>query len=197
MAGPGRHRRSAPCRLNRRRRPPASGRPGRGTRLGLPRPSVAYVTTLVGIPFFLAIAFNLSDVTAGDPSFDWVGLRNFDQIFADPVFWRSLRNTLVFTAVSMLLIVVFGKVLANILVADFRGQVAGALPGPAAMDHAGGAVHIAWLWLLDSVFSPIDWVLRELGLIQSNTYWLGGRSSPWPPSSPSTSGGWSRSPRSS
>jgi multiple sugar transport system permease protein len=32
---------------------------------------------------------------------------------------------------------------------------------------------VAWLWMLDSVFSPIDWVLRNLGLIDSNIYWLG------------------------
>ena len=136
-------------------------------------PSVVYVTALVGIPFFLAIAFSLSDVTGGDPSFDWVGLRNFDRIFADPVFWRSLRNTLVFTAVSMLLIVVCGKVLANVLIAQFRGRwlvrflVLLPWTTPVALST------ITWLWLLDSVFSPIDWVLRELGLIQSNTYWLG------------------------
>jgi multiple sugar transport system permease protein len=136
-------------------------------------PSVAYVTALVGVPFFLAIAFSLSDVTGGDPSFDWVGLRNFDRIFSDPVFWRSLRNTFVFTAVSMLLIVVFGKVLANVLIAQFRGRwlvrflVLLPWTTPVALST------ITWLWLLDSVFSPIDWVLRELGLIQSNTYWLG------------------------
>ena len=48
--------------------------------------------------------------------------RTIEQIFDDPVFWRSLLNTIIFTAGSMLLIVVFGKVLANILVADFRGK---------------------------------------------------------------------------
>jgi multiple sugar transport system permease protein len=37
-------------------------------------------------------------------------------------FWRSLLNTIVFTVGSMLLIVVFGKALANILVADFHGK---------------------------------------------------------------------------
>src|SRR5919106_4313244 len=85
-------------------------------------PAVGYILALVGVPFVLAIAFSLSDVTGGDPSFDWVGLQNFERIFADPVFWRSLRNTFLFTAVSMLLIVVFGKVLANVLIADFKGR---------------------------------------------------------------------------
>lgn len=136
-------------------------------------PSVVYIVALVGVPFALAVAFSLSDVTGGDPSFDWVGLRNFARIFEDPVFWRSLRNTFVFTAISMLLIVVFGKVLANVLIADFRGRwlvrflVLLPWTTPVALST------ITWLWLLDSVFSPIDWVLREIGLIESNMFWLG------------------------
>ncbi|MHA6625774.1 carbohydrate ABC transporter permease [Pseudonocardia sichuanensis] len=136
-------------------------------------PAVVYILALVGVPFVLAVAFSFSDVTGGDPSFDWVGLQNFERVFADPVFWRSLRNTFLFTAVSMLFIVIFGKVLANILIADFRGRwivrFCVLLPWttPVALST------ITWLWLLDSVFSPIDWVLRQVGLIQSNMFWLG------------------------
>jgi multiple sugar transport system permease protein len=136
-------------------------------------PSVAYIVALVAIPFFLAIAFSFSDVTAGDPSFDWAGLANYQNVFDDPVFWRSLQNTIVFTVVSMALIVVLGKVLANILIADFRGKwlvrflVLLPWTTPVALST------IAWLWMLDSVFSPIDWVLRELGVIDANMYWLG------------------------
>ena len=136
-------------------------------------PAVLYVVALVGFPFLLAIAFALSDVTGGDPSFDWVGLRNFGAIFADPVFWQSVRNTFVFTTISMLAIVVFGKILANILVADFTGKwfVRFLVLLPWTTPVALSA--IAWLWLLDSTFSPIDWVLRTLNLTEANTYWLG------------------------
>jgi multiple sugar transport system permease protein len=136
-------------------------------------PSVLYILGLVAIPFFLAIAFSFSDVTAGDPSFDWAGLENYRRVLDDPVFWRSLRNTVTFTVISMALIVVFGKILANILIADFRGKwvvrflVLLPWTTPVALSS------IAWLWLLDSVFSPIDWVLREFGVLDANTYWLG------------------------
>lgn len=145
-------------------------------------PSVVYILALVAVPFVLAVGFAFSDVTAGDPSFDWVGWRNFERVFDDPVFWRSLLNTLVFTGVSMALILVLGKVLANILVADFRGKwlvrflVLLPWTTPVALSS------IAWLWLLDSIFSPIDWVLRQLDLLgsagaplgqTSNMYWLG------------------------
>lgn len=136
-------------------------------------PTVVYVIALVAVPFGLAIAFAFSDVTSGDPSYDWAGLENFRRVFDDPVFWRSLWNTLVFTTVSMFFIVLFGKVLANILIADFRGKwvvrflVLLPWTTPVALSS------VSWLWLLHSIYSPIDWVLRELGLIETNLYWLG------------------------
>jgi multiple sugar transport system permease protein len=136
-------------------------------------PSIVYVVVLVAVPFFLAIGFAFSDVTAGDPSFHWAGLQTFQRALDDPVFWRALRNTFVFTVVSMALIVVLGKVLANILVADFRGKwlVRFLVLLPWTTPVALSAV--AWLWMLDSVYSPIDWVLRHLGLLDGNVYWLG------------------------
>jgi multiple sugar transport system permease protein len=136
-------------------------------------PAAVYVVALVGIPLVLAIGFAFSDVTAGNPSFDWAGLEPFRRTFNDPVFWQSLRNTLVFTAISMALIVVFGKILANILVADFRGKwfvrflVLLPWTTPVALST------VSWLWLLDSIFSPIDWMLRQVGLLDGHMYWLG------------------------
>lgn len=136
-------------------------------------PTVVYVIALVGIPFALAIAYAFSDVTTGDPSYDFVGLENFRRIFDDPIFWDSVRNTLVFTAISMFFIVVLGGVLAEILAADFRGKwvvrflVLLPWTTPVALSS------VAWLWLLDSIYSPVDWVLRTTGFIDGNMYWLG------------------------
>lgn len=136
-------------------------------------PAVVYIVLVVAVPFVLAVAFAFSDVTAGDPSYDWVGLRNFARIFDDPVFWKALGNTFVFTVVSMALIIVLGKVLANILVANFRGKwfvrflVLLPWTTPVALST------VAWLWLYDSIYSPFDWVLRNLGLIENHLYYLG------------------------
>jgi multiple sugar transport system permease protein len=136
-------------------------------------PTVVYVVALVAVPFGLAIAFAFSDVTSGDPSYDWAGLENFRRVFDDRVFWRSLWNTRIFTTVSMFFIVLFGKILANILVADFRGKwvvrflVLLPWTTPVALSS------VSWLWLLHSIYSPIDWLLRELGLLETNLYWLG------------------------
>ncbi|MGH3344482.1 MAG: carbohydrate ABC transporter permease [Carbonactinosporaceae bacterium] len=136
-------------------------------------PSVVYIIGLVAVPFFLSLAFSFSDVTGGDPSFDWAGVRNYVRIFHDPVFWQSLQNTVVFTTISMALIVILGKILANILIANFRGKwlvrflVLLPWTTPVALST------IVWLWMLHSIFSPIDWVLRETGFIEGNMYWLG------------------------
>jgi multiple sugar transport system permease protein len=73
----------------------------------------------------------------------------------------------------MFFIVLFGKILANILVADFRGKwvvrflVLLPWTTPVALSS------VSWLWLLHSIYSPIDWLLRELGFIETNLYWLG------------------------
>lgn len=136
-------------------------------------PTVVYIIALVGIPFVLAIAFAFSDVTTGDSSFQWVGFKNFQLIFQDPVFWTALWNTLTFTAIALVLIVVLGGLLAEILAADFHGKwivrflILLPWTTPVALSS------VAWLWLLDSIYSPIDWVLRAWGLIEGNMYWLG------------------------
>jgi len=136
-------------------------------------PSVVYIVALVAVPFFLAIAYSLSDVTVGDPSFDYVGLRNFRAVLKDPVFRRSLTNSLFITAVTMVLVLVLGKILALVLTRDFRFKWVVRflilLPWTTPVPLAA----IAWLWMLDSLFSPIDWTLRWLGLIDGNLHWLG------------------------
>jgi multiple sugar transport system permease protein len=136
-------------------------------------PAVVYILALVAIPFFLAIGFSLSDVTVGDPSFDFVGLRNFRAVLDDPVFLKALRNSLFITVVTMVFVLVLGKVLALVLVKDFRGKwlvrFLVLLPWTTPVSLAT----IAWLWLLDSLFSPIDWTLRRLGLLEGNLHWLG------------------------
>ena len=136
-------------------------------------PSIIYILALVAIPFFLAIAYSLSDVTVGDPSFDYVGLRNFRAVLKDPVFRRSLTNSLFITAVTMVLVLVLAKILALVLTRDFRGKWVVRflilLPWTTPVPLAA----IAWLWMLDSLFSPIDWTLRWLGLLDGNLHWLG------------------------
>jgi len=145
-------------------------------------PAVLYIVTLVGFPFLLALLYSLSDATTGDPALHLVGLRTFGIILRDPVFLKALKNTFVFTLISQVLVLVFAKILALVLMADFPGKrlVRFFILLPWTAPISLGA--IGWLWIFDSVFSPIDWVVRSLGLLghpeallgpESNLYWLG------------------------
>jgi multiple sugar transport system permease protein len=138
-------------------------------------PAIVYILALVAVPFVIAIAYSFSDVTAGNPSYDWVGLENYRANWRDPVFGRSLVNTFVFTAVTMALTVVLANVLALVLTADFRGKwgVRFLVLLPWTTPAALGA--IAWVFMLDSLLSPIDWILQQVGLLDDNRHmvWLG------------------------
>ncbi|KKL72235.1 hypothetical protein LCGC14_2086960, partial [marine sediment metagenome] len=74
-------------------------------------PAIIYIAVLVGFPFVLAIMYSLSDATTGDPSLDFVGLKNFIAVVQDPVFQKALKNTFIFTFVSQVLIIVLSKAL--------------------------------------------------------------------------------------
>jgi len=148
-------------------------------------PAVIYIFALVGIPLVLAILYAFSSVTAGDPridSFDdFVGLRNFRAVLDDGVFTKALRNTIFFTLVSQAIVIVLANVLSLVLSADFKGKrlVRFFVLLPWTTPIALGV--LGWFWLLDSVYSPIDWALREIGLLgpgspwgpKRNMYWLG------------------------
>jgi len=145
-------------------------------------PAVVYIIALVGIPFFIALAYSFSDVTVGNTSLDFVGFRNFQAIIKTPQFVQSLINTIVFTIISQIIIIILANVLAIVLSMDFRGKWIARflIMLPWATPIALGT--IGWLWLLDSKFSPIDWTLRYFHLLgepgallgtQKNLFYLG------------------------
>ena len=135
-------------------------------------PAILYIFAMVAVPFMLAIAYSVSDVTVGDQSFDFVGLENFRQVLQDRVFRRSALNSVALTLATMVLVVVVSKVLALVLTRDFRGKwlvrFIVLLPWTTPVSLAA----ISWLWMLDTLFSPIDWVLRYLGFIDGSLNWL-------------------------
>jgi len=145
-------------------------------------PVVLYIVLLVGFPFVMSFVYSLSDVTVGQPEIHIVGLRNLIAIFQDQAFRTALGNTFIFTFASIALVVVFGHILAELLRREFRCKwlVRFLLLLPWTTPIALGT--IGFLWFFDSLYSPLDWILRQLGLLgdpgalfgpRSNLYWLG------------------------
>jgi ABC-type sugar transport system permease subunit len=150
-------------------------------------PAGIYIIVLVGVPFVLAILFAFSDVTVGSPEIKGLTLETFQRVLSDPNFQRALQNNFLFTFLSQLITIVLANILAQALARNFRGKwlVRFLILLPWATPIAIGT--IGWLWMLDSVYSPIDWIFRNIGLLKqpgvlgsvgllknsTNMYWLG------------------------
>ncbi|NJL93612.1 MAG: sugar ABC transporter permease [Anaerolineae bacterium] len=128
-------------------------------------PAVLYIVLLVGVPFALSIAYSFSDVTIGDQSIDFVGLETYERVVDNPVFQTSLVNNFRFTLFSQVLVTTLSIILALALAQDFPGKwffrFLILLPWvtPIALGTVG------WLYMLDTIYSPFDYVLRELGFL--------------------------------
>jgi multiple sugar transport system permease protein len=145
-------------------------------------PTGLYIVLFVGFPFVMSFVYSISNVTVGNPHFKIIGLQNFADLLSDTTFRTSLFNTFFFTIVSVGLVLVLAHILAELLTRDFHGKwfVRFLVLMPWTAPIALGA--IGYLWFLDSVFSPIDWLFRTMGLLgkpgdlfgpASNLYWLG------------------------
>jgi multiple sugar transport system permease protein len=138
-------------------------------------PAILYVVALVGVPFVLAFLYSVGDVKIGSVGYHFVGLRNFISVTENPTFRRALANSFIFTIVSQVLVLVGATILALALKDAFRGRrfirFLILLPWVAPVSIGS----IGWKWILDSLYSVINWVLIRLHLANefSPPMWLG------------------------
>ncbi len=138
-------------------------------------PAVLYIAALVGLPFVLALLLSVSDAKVASDSYHFVGLRNFAGVLGSPGFRRALANSFLFTLGSQGIVLVGATVLALALKETFRGRglVRLLILLPWVAPISLGA--IGWKWLLDSIFSVINWMLAALHWIEpsNSPMWLG------------------------
>ena len=138
-------------------------------------PAILYVLVLVGIPFLLAVYYALSAYSIYNPSYHFVGLRNFIDVMQSDIFRRTLANTFIFTFGSQILGLILGKFGALLLLRPFPGRriVRALIILPWAVPIALATV--AWEWMFDSLYSVINWTLIALGLLSraNAPNWLG------------------------
>ena len=138
-------------------------------------PAVIFIALLVGGPLILAVYLSLTNATAGALHGDWVGFHNFTAEWSDPNFQTALKNTLIFTVLANAVIVVGAAFLSHFLVRDFRGKwfvrflVLLPWAAPVALSTIG------WLWIFDSLFSVLNWMLIHAHLVDkfNPPQWLG------------------------
>ncbi|MFQ6067353.1 MAG: carbohydrate ABC transporter permease [bacterium] len=134
-------------------------------------PAVALILTLVAYPFVLAVYFSLTDKVVGRPP-HFVGLRNFIELFQSAIFLRTARNSFVYTFSAVSLKFILGIGMALVLNQQFRGRnfLRGLylLPWIVPMAISG----VAWIWMYDSVFGVINYIVRIARISDTGWPWL-------------------------
>ncbi len=138
-------------------------------------PAVVYMAALVALPVLMALFYSVSDARVGSDLIHFAGLRNFSGALATPAFRTALRNSLLFTLLSQILVIAGATCLALALKEAFRGRglVRLLILLPWVAPISLGA--IGWKWLLDSLYSVVNWMLSYAHLVDpvNPPMWLG------------------------
>lgn len=135
-------------------------------------PMLAALLLVAAWPLFRTLWFSFTDATLFDlGAARYVGLANFALLLVDPEWWRSVRNTLVFTAVSVTLEIALGFAIALALNRQFpgRGPLRAAVLIPWAIPTVVSAK--MWGWMFHDVYGVVNAILLHLGIIGAPVAW--------------------------
>src|SRR5512138_1523291 len=135
-------------------------------------PAVFLMLVLLAYPFALAVYISLTDRVLGEPG-HFIGIRNFVKLLGDSLFRQVVWNAFVYTFTTVWLKMVLGVILALLLNQEmrFRNVVRGALLLPWIVPTSLSV--LTWLWMFDSLFSVVNYILLGVGLISKKVPWLG------------------------
>lgn len=94
-----------PVAVRRPPRAPHGARPLRRNLIGwlFLAPTIGFIGVFTIVPFAQAILLSFQSWDGVSPDTPWVGLRNYEFVAGDPVFWASMRNVLFFGVVGFFL----------------------------------------------------------------------------------------------
>ncbi len=143
-------------------------------------PALLVLLVVAAWPLCRTIWFGFTDARLSDlGGGSWIGLGTYLEyrdgawrgLLADPLWWRAVRNTLVFTVASVGLETVLGLVVALVLNRNFRGRgwVRAAVLIPWAIPTIVSAK--MWGWMLHDQFGLVNDLLLRAGLIAEPLAW--------------------------
>ncbi|HET6841385.1 MAG TPA: sugar ABC transporter permease [Candidatus Angelobacter sp.] len=138
-------------------------------------PAILYIVLLIGAPFVLAIYYAFSDARIGSTDLHFVGLENFRSILQSPSFRKAVQNSIIFTVVAQVIVMVCSNILSIALEKPFRARglvrflILLSWVAPVSLGTIG------WKWILDSIYSVITWLLVWLRIVNpfDTPMWLG------------------------
>ncbi|MFN7989267.1 MAG: sugar ABC transporter permease [Thermoanaerobaculia bacterium] len=136
-------------------------------------PVVLLLALVVGIPALrvVLLGFTRTELEGGIVS-SWAGLATHERTLGDGRFLSALRNTALFTGLSVLLETALGLALALLLNRSFRGR--GALRAVVLVPWAlpTSVMALAWAWIFHDTFGMANDLLSRLGLVDAPVAWL-------------------------
>ncbi|NQG97185.1 sugar ABC transporter permease [Streptococcus suis] len=135
-------------------------------------PILVFFTIFVLAPMIMGFVTSFFNYTMTD--FSFVGLDNYIRMFNDPIFIKSLINTIIIVVGSVPVVVLFSVFIAsqtyekNVIARSFYRAVF-FLP----VVTGSVAVTVVWKWIYDPLSGILNFVLKSGGVIEQNISWLG------------------------
>lgn len=140
-------------------------------------PALAFLLLLLLIPIINVIISSFYQSNMLMPDADrFIGIQNFITIVQDPLFWITVKNSVVYTFGSVggeYLVGLSTALLLNQKIrgrAIFRGIMI--IPWVVPIVVAG----MTWKWMLNPDYGIINFFLENMGLIETGVNWLGNES---------------------
>jgi len=136
-------------------------------------PFLIFFVGFVLYPMFMCLFTSFFDATMGRKDI-FIGLKNYKELAADPVFWIALKNTMIIVIVSVPVTCAFSLWVATII---SRMPVAATsafrcifyLP----VVTGSVAVTMVWKWMFNNYYGIFNYLGQNLGLIDKPINWLG------------------------
>ena len=124
-------------------------------------------------PLSRTVLFSLTNANLSNlESWQFIGIANYHYLVTDPLWWRAVANTLIFTVASVGLETALGLIIALTLDAHLpgRGLLRAAVLIPWAIPTVVSAK--MWGWMLHDLYGVVNALLLTIGLINQPLAWL-------------------------
>lgn len=129
-------------------------------------PSLVGVLCFSMIPLIISLYVSLTDwnFTKGIGNWNFIGLQNFKDLWADEWFIASIKNTLIFSIVTVPIGLILAIIIAVLIDEYCNQKVAGVVRVAMYMPNICNIVAISVVWMaLYSKYGPFTQLMRTLG----------------------------------
>ncbi len=135
-------------------------------------PSLLFFVGFVIFPMGMCLFTSFFDYTM--MNFNFIGLKNYFELFSDAIFTKSLVNTIVIVVVSVPTVCVFSLWTASVIY-KLKDSLTSFFRCVFYLPVVTGsvAVTVVWKWMFNPYYGLLNYVFKALGVIDKNINWLG------------------------